>query len=350
MKPPFFSILICSYNRPEYIKEAIASVYNNTFTDFEIILSDDNSNNWAQIEEELHDFKGKSNFKVFNQKTNLSWSDNRNFLVNQASGMYYIIIGDDDKLAKDALEVLHNNIQENPEVEIFAFGYDLIDEKGLKYNTRRGSKYLKFDNNNFEFCKDLLSMDMFPFYLFHPLTLCKKNGSKDLMFNRNAGIGDDLMYLTDAILMNLTILVIPDVLFEWRKVITSNYKKSNVNISYNYKKNLEARLKIVQIVSSKYNKSSCKLTKFVNSIEYRNRFLYEPVLFSHKYYQFIYKSFLKEPYLSEFVLFKNKNLLAISITRRFRIFKKYLKYTGFKGVALIIKGCYKAFVYQFCKL
>ena len=38
---PFFSILIPSYNRPEYINELLESIFLGGIEEFEVIISDD---------------------------------------------------------------------------------------------------------------------------------------------------------------------------------------------------------------------------------------------------------------------------------------------------------------------
>ena len=38
---PFFSILIPAYNRPEELKVLIDSIVNQSFNDYEILVSDD---------------------------------------------------------------------------------------------------------------------------------------------------------------------------------------------------------------------------------------------------------------------------------------------------------------------
>ena len=40
-KAPFFSVVIPTYNRPDYLREAVASVLAQTFADFEVIVVDD---------------------------------------------------------------------------------------------------------------------------------------------------------------------------------------------------------------------------------------------------------------------------------------------------------------------
>lgn len=44
MKKPFLSVLIATYNRKDLLQRAIKSVQNQNFDDYELIISDDGSN------------------------------------------------------------------------------------------------------------------------------------------------------------------------------------------------------------------------------------------------------------------------------------------------------------------
>lgn len=46
---PFFSIIIPTYNRADLIGKTLASVLNQTFTDFEIIVVDDGSTDTTKL-------------------------------------------------------------------------------------------------------------------------------------------------------------------------------------------------------------------------------------------------------------------------------------------------------------
>ena len=43
MKPPFFSVVIPTYNQASFLKNAIRSVINQNFKNYEIIIIDNNS-------------------------------------------------------------------------------------------------------------------------------------------------------------------------------------------------------------------------------------------------------------------------------------------------------------------
>ncbi len=58
---PTFSVVIPTYNKPKDIVEALASLENQTFKDFEVIIVDDGS---VKIEEVIEDYRRKSGLKI----------------------------------------------------------------------------------------------------------------------------------------------------------------------------------------------------------------------------------------------------------------------------------------------
>lgn len=67
MKNRRFSIIICAYNVEKYIGQAIESVLNQSFKDFELIISND-----ASIDNTLRVIKSykDSRVKIINNKNN----------------------------------------------------------------------------------------------------------------------------------------------------------------------------------------------------------------------------------------------------------------------------------------
>lgn len=98
---PKVSVVIPCFNLGNYIHEAINSVLNQTFQDFEIIIVDDGSTD-AQTKRILNDLN-LSKVKVLttlNQGLSLA----RNTGIAQASGKYILPLDADDKIADSYLE------------------------------------------------------------------------------------------------------------------------------------------------------------------------------------------------------------------------------------------------------
>jgi len=103
-----FSIIITSFNQPEYLKQAVESCYAQTYRDkFEIIVIDDFSKTCAVIEESEND--NIDLIYVKNDK-NLGLQKSHNIGIYYASGVWCIRLDQDDKLMPDALQKLSDFI------------------------------------------------------------------------------------------------------------------------------------------------------------------------------------------------------------------------------------------------
>ena len=99
---PSVSVILTSFNHEKYIEEAIDSVLNQTFTDFELIIWDDASTDksWSLINQ-YADSRIKS-FRNEEQKR-AAWGLNR-AISEVASGRYIAVHHSDDAWEPDKLE------------------------------------------------------------------------------------------------------------------------------------------------------------------------------------------------------------------------------------------------------
>ena len=101
---PLVSVLMTAYNREQYIAEAIESVINSTYQNWELIIVDDGSkDNTVAIAKTYADKDGR--IKFYRNETNLGDYPNRNKAAGYAKGEYIVIIDSDDWMFKDALEI-----------------------------------------------------------------------------------------------------------------------------------------------------------------------------------------------------------------------------------------------------
>lgn len=96
-----FSILMPTYNRPEFIKKAIASVLKQTHKDWELIIQ----NGGEQIEVPKDD-----RIRLFNEKDK-GITDAMNKAMKKAIGDVFVWANDDDELVEDALEFINDNLR-----------------------------------------------------------------------------------------------------------------------------------------------------------------------------------------------------------------------------------------------
>lgn len=105
---PFFSVLIPTKNRSHIVGMAIQSVLNQTFKDFEIIVSD-NDDSDTLTRDAVAKFSD-DRIKYFRTSGNLSMPDNWEFALTKATGRYITVLEDKQVFYPDALEVLNNMI------------------------------------------------------------------------------------------------------------------------------------------------------------------------------------------------------------------------------------------------
>ena len=113
MNSPTFTIATISYNSGRWIAETIESILNSSFTDFELIISDDAStdNSWDEISK----FSDPRIRKTL-QKRNLGEYQNRNFVLSLARGKYFFFVDGDDILYEDSLKKFNQYIIQYPNV------------------------------------------------------------------------------------------------------------------------------------------------------------------------------------------------------------------------------------------
>lgn len=102
MKKPFFSVAIPTYNRAEDLRFAIQYLLNQTFQDFEIVISDNCSTD--NTKEVISEFSSPK-IKYFRNKTHTDVMPNVRKAIGRAKGEYVFLHGDDDFIFKrNALE------------------------------------------------------------------------------------------------------------------------------------------------------------------------------------------------------------------------------------------------------
>lgn len=139
---PKISVLMPAYNTEKYIVEAIESILNQTFTDFEFIIVDDGSTDktWEIIQNYA---KKDSRIIALRNKENLRISMNRNKLVSLSRGKYIVWQDSDDISIVTRIEKQYKFMEENMEVGICGGWLQFFDKKRI-YGVR---KYA-FDNKS----------------------------------------------------------------------------------------------------------------------------------------------------------------------------------------------------------
>ena len=123
-----FSIGIPAF-KGVFLSECLDSIINQTYDNFEIIIVNDASpDNIYDIVHEKNDkrikyFENEKNFGVENV------IDNWNKCLYLASGDYFILMGDDDLLAKNYLDEFAFRIRQHPEFKVYHCRSKIVNEQ-----------------------------------------------------------------------------------------------------------------------------------------------------------------------------------------------------------------------------
>jgi glycosyltransferase involved in cell wall biosynthesis len=136
------SIIMPAFNVEKFVSDAINSVLNQTYKNFELIIIDDGSkDNTLKV---VCSFDDKR-IKVLKQE-NLGVSKARNAGINKSQNKYIAFIDSDDKWHPKKLENFINNISEN-NIGIYHSNVILFDENGKDLSKYNYSEPISLDND-----------------------------------------------------------------------------------------------------------------------------------------------------------------------------------------------------------
>lgn len=143
---PLVSILITSYNRANFIEEAIKSALNQTYKRIEIIIVDNCSTDYTR--EILNKYEPNSTISIYFNETNIGQFPNRNKAASLANGKYLKYLDSDDLLYPYSVEIMVMAMEKFPEsgigisYEVFQnhlpFPFELKPDEALNLHFEKG--------------------------------------------------------------------------------------------------------------------------------------------------------------------------------------------------------------------
>ena len=246
---PLVSIIMPVYNVEKYIEQAINSILNQSYKNFELILVDDASpdnspaicDHFAQTDDRI---------RVIHKNINQGVGFARNTGLESADGDYIFFIDPDDYLDPGLLEKVFNGLR--PETEIFVFGVNRFYEnkKGKVTKTEKLSPSMTSTKGRNDIASVFISLNKLKIFPFVWNKIYKKS------FLRSTGVVFEKTNITEDFLFNINVFskaqyidVIPDTLYFYRKpkheTLASAYNPDFFNLSkrkYILEKNFLATL------------------------------------------------------------------------------------------------------------
>jgi len=125
---PCVSVVLPTYNQSEYLPQALDSVLNQTWRDYELIVVNDGSTDDTPLI--LDDYQQRNGFTVINQENQkLPGALNTGFRV--ARGRYLTWTSSDNVMLPEMLEVLVTALDQYPNVGLVYADWEVIDEHGM---------------------------------------------------------------------------------------------------------------------------------------------------------------------------------------------------------------------------
>ena len=131
-----FSIIICAYNAELEIENAIKSVLNQSFNDYEIIVVNDAStDNTKKI------VSGYEDVKLLNNEKNIKAGGSRNRGIENAIGEYILFLDSDDCFTdNNVLSIINQKIAESKNPDIIYLGFKNTENKEYLPNENNSKK------------------------------------------------------------------------------------------------------------------------------------------------------------------------------------------------------------------
>jgi glycosyltransferase involved in cell wall biosynthesis len=119
MSNPFVSFCFTTYKRREYLKKTLQSILLQTFGDYEVIVSDnDTEQSGKSVVESFNDPR----FKYFANEQNLGMKKSFNRSLEKSTGKFIVMIADDDPVYPDMLQTLVGMAERYPNYGMYLGG------------------------------------------------------------------------------------------------------------------------------------------------------------------------------------------------------------------------------------
>lgn len=223
---PLISIIIPMYNCAGTIEATIRSVLEQSYSNYELVLVDDEStDNTVDICNKL--LEDKLNWKLCSQK-NSGPSNARNKGISEAEGEFIIFLDSDDIMDSEMLEKMIQAQCKN-DVDLVICGFTYVRENGNESNLP-----LNFEGNLNE-----ISAEVFYKYFYDKIfnapwnKLYKKRiiRENNIAFDSELSILEDLLFSLEYLRFTTTMFVISEALYYYNRLSTGGL----LNKYYDYK-------------------------------------------------------------------------------------------------------------------
>lgn len=250
---PKISCIMTVYNTAKYLEECIDSILNQTYNDFEFIISDDGSTDWSK--DIIKKYSEKDSRIIFIDNFKNRWIvDNLNDCLIKASWEYIAIMESDDISMPERFEIQIKFLNENENINLVWTWANIINENWDFLYKWESSTNLDYINKNIFKSIQFIT----------PWILFKKNIINKIWYFKNWNVWDYDFYLET--ILNW---------FKWNninKILISKRELKNWTLNKNYIKTIFKQLiigfnKIIKYDKYNFNYYNQLLSKIILNLK-----------------------------------------------------------------------------------
>ena len=218
---PKVTVIIPSYNHAKFIAEAIQSVLDQTYQDFDILICDDASiDNSVEIIKQFNDPR----ITLIVNENNMGACYGHNLMIRQSHGEYIALINSDDVWLPNKLAIQVEFLETHPQYAAVFSDVGFIKEDGMEFLDYRC--YDWFSSNpkktRYEWLRSFFDLEN---HLAHPTVLIKKAVYEKI------GLYNPLLSLTPDFEMWVRVLPYYDIYVLPEKLARFRILEGNKNAS-----------------------------------------------------------------------------------------------------------------------
>ena len=230
------SVIVPVYNAEKYLGEAIESVLNQTYTDFELLLINDRSTDNSKAICEKYALKDNRIVLLENDTESHGPGLTRNIGLDSATGEFIYFMDADDWIDKTLLETCINRMRET--------NADIV-QVGVEYRRNDGKgSFQQCHNGNYLITREDIKKDFLKFWNDNSLMIWQqffKSETVNGISFENMKNGEDICYVMDALCNTEIIAYVPMPLYHYRFLEGSTCHSWNENNMYCFERTLEHR-------------------------------------------------------------------------------------------------------------
>lgn len=127
-KEPLVSVILVNYNGKSFLKKCLISIFDNNYSNYEVIVVDNKSKD-GSIDEVEKKFANEKNLMIIRNVKNSGPSGGANLAIINAKGKYIATLGYDTEVSKNWISEYVEFMEKNPEVGIAQGKLMRIDDK-----------------------------------------------------------------------------------------------------------------------------------------------------------------------------------------------------------------------------